>query len=386
MSIPQVKSLDQLEQELSEKNNQTTDNTESVPIVDAELQEAANELDSIITTAIEVKKEEKSVFDEEVDTRTPIEKLLASVNINVSEIKFKRSDDPIEVFEEIEKRSMFNATYEIVALQSAYRASFRAMNLNTRIAARKISGTNYEQTLKLLKLIYEHLDTTTLGKVSFESWLQITAEDDINTIIFGIYGATYPKESEYAIGCPHCGSRNDIKISKERLIQVIDPKAYQLVSEIIGRNLPPKELIKNSCVNHIKRIILPESKDIIDLCTPTLDSMLKSLNKSIGNKAIEPEIYGILKYIDKMAIISHKALEHGKVEYIEVSSEDQQISRINKLSDADKKVLEKNIEEKLKDYEVKYRIPDMKCSKCTKDIKEVEIAMTEVLFTKLAQA
>lgn len=352
----------------------------------AEVQDELNSILSGSHPALTTNNDNPLNIEEEVDTRSDIEKLLSSINFDLSQVNIRKTENPIEVFEEIQKRNIYNATYEVIPLQSAYRVSFRGMNLNTRIAARKISGTNYEQTYKLLKMIYDHIESTNLGKITFDTWLKITAEDDVNTIIFGIYGATYPKESDYGIGCPHCSARNEIKISKEKLIQVFDQKSYKLVSDILTQNLPPVELVKRSCVNHVQRILLPDSKDLIDLGTPTLKDMLDALTKSNNNRSIEPELFGILKYINKFAMISHKALlEQKRIEYIEITSDDQQIQRLNNLTDADKKALEKAIEEKLKDFEVKYRVPDFKCIKCTKDVTDVDIGMSEVLFTKLAQ-
>lgn len=383
------RSLADLEAQFSEKPPvEISTEKEATPIV-VEETEAKNELNELLSgshPALNSTDNNPLNIQEETDTRSDIEKLLSNITFDLSQVNIRKTDNPIELFEEIQKRNIFNATYEVIPLQSAYRVSFRGMNLNTRIAARKISGTNYEQTYKLLKMIYDHIESTNLGKITFDTWLKITAEDDVNTIIFGIYGATYPKESDYSIGCPHCGSRNEIKISKEKLIQVFDQKSYKLVAEILGQNLPPIELVKRSCVNHVQRILLPDSKDLIDLGTPTLKDMLDALTKSNNNRNVEPELFGILKYVNKFAVISHKALLERKViDYIEISSEEQQIERLNNLTDTDKKTLEKAIEEKLKDFEVKYRVPNFKCNKCTKDVVDVDIGMSEVLFTKLAQ-
>lgn len=384
------KSLADLEAELSAKEQPVIQSNQVDDGVDYS-KDDDTDIDSILAEVPVAQTPVVYTIPDRVESASEIKankvaNLLSQIgSINLSAVTFRKADTPLETFEQIEN-VMMRPTHEVIALQSGYRASIKPLNADSKLKVRKISGTFYEQNKKLLNVIYNHIHDSSLGSISFENWLKVTAEDDLPTLIYGMYCATYPKDSDYTITCPHCNAKNETKVSKERLIEVKDPKAYTLVGNIISRKLTPMELIKESCVNHTTRIMLPESKTIMDLNTPTLEGMLTSLLKSHTNKSVEGEIYGYLKYVSKIAIISLPDLERGKVVYTEIEDETQRVNIIANLSDDDQKELNKNINEKLKEYEVVYRLPNINCANCSKPITDIEIAMSEILFKKLAEA
>jgi hypothetical protein len=210
-----IQTLDELEAELGNNSEDTV---------------TENKVETIINTQQVETKPKNTTFD-------------------LKSIKIKRFDNPLDTFENIKELTL-KPTFDVIALQSAYRLSFKSLNNDSIIKIRKVSGTAYETNRKMLLHIFNHIESMSIGKLTFDSWLKITSEKDFDTLVYGLYCATYPKEADYKINCPHCNKENTVKMSKESLIEVKDPKVFDVVRSIVDRKLSPSELIKHSSLNY----------------------------------------------------------------------------------------------------------------------------------------
>jgi hypothetical protein len=313
--------------------------------------------------------------------------LLSNLTFDLTKINIRKDGDPLKNFEEL-KNLMIRPTFEIIAMQSAYRASMVSLNTDEMIKIRKISGTNYEINRKILSAVYNHIHESTLGKITFEDWCKTTAEEDWETLTYGLYCATYPNESDYNIACPKCGKVHTVKIGKEHLVTVRDNKVFNLVKDIISRKLSPKELLLHSTVNHTTRIVLPTSKIIIDLSTPTLHDMLMSISNTETFKKYEPETFGYLKNISGVYFLNISEYKRsGTVEFLAANTIEEKLQIINNLIPSDRKHLGDAINEKLNEYKIEYRLPNIECTNpdCRNKIDNIVVDMSEVLFKKLAE-
>ena len=317
--------------------------------------------------------------------KAKIEGLLSNLKIDVGNIRVVKSDNPLHVHNDI-NALFIRPTFEVIALQSGYRASFTSLNNNEIINARKINGTEYEQNLKLFKIIFDHISTTSIGKLKFEEFLKNTSENDFTTLVYGLYCATYPKESDYTVKCPKCKADNTAKVSKYSLIEVPNEETIKYVQSIISKNLPPEEALKYSILNIKEKFILEESKTLIEISTPSLYDTINSLSKPSKFRNIEAETFGYLKYITQIAIPNLAALSRGYLEFIEVDQDDQKLDVFIKLSSADKSQLEKMIADKINKYNVNYRLPDITCGSCATEIKKIDIDLLEMLFKNIVGA
>jgi hypothetical protein len=370
-----------IEEEIIEKfsiDEDSNDTIEEEVIDEPNEEDALNEL-----SKLEQLTKSGYVKDKKLNSLSEVDKMLSSINVDLTNIKIVDDSDIFKTFDNLDKITV-KPTFEVVALQSGYRASFKSLNNNGMIRARKISGTEYEQTMKLLKLIHEHIETTSVGSVPFKEWLRLTSEPDFETLAYGLYCATYNKETDYMITCPKCNRTNTVKVSKEALLEVKDPKAYEYIQTLLSRKLTPQQLLKESVLNTKDRIILPESKCIIDISLPSLQDNLESLSKPANYPNVEPEIFGYMKYIDKFMIIDLEALRQGTVQYIHLTRLEDILKVIISLSKADRLVLEEKLTVKRNTYRIEYKIPEFNCTGCGHTISSLPVSSIEILFQSIA--
>ena len=368
-----LKSLDDLENEINEITEASV-NIDEVTIPNTTVPESNS------TPSQEV-KEAIPVVAEEVKEK----KTLKNVVFDLANIRIRRSDNPLETFESIKELTL-KPIYEVIALQSAYRIAFSSLNNDEMIKIRKVSGTSYETNRKILLHIYNKIDNMSIGKIDFSGWTKITSEQDFETLVYGLYCATYPKESDYRIQCPHCNEVNTVKMSKESLIEVKDPKVFEVVRSIIERKLTPQELIKESSLNYCNRTVLTDSRVIIDLINPTLHDMLETFNVLQNYKNYEPELFGFLKHIRNILIPNVQLFNKtGEIEYFSLENTDDKLNIIKNLSPEDMKELTKAIENKINEYKIEYKLKDTNCVKCSKLIKNISVDMADVLFRRLGE-
>lgn len=378
----QFSSLDDLEANIN-KTEETTVPDQQEPTVE----EAQAELDRVIgmvETATEQANQNQAQSVVEEEKQSDISNLLQSIKIDLNNVSIVKETNPLASFKELD--AIFTKpTFEVIALQSGYRSSFRALNNNDLLKIQKISGTEYEQNIKLLNIIFDHAENLSTGKIDFKQFLSVTAEADWDTLIYGIFCATYPKDTDYTIVCPHCAYKNKIKVGKHNLFAPTHTEEVaKYINDVVNRNYSAKDLIQFSMVNTKQRLILDNTKVLIDLVTPTIADYLTSLSRARNYPNIEQEIFGYIKHIGNIAIPNISALRQGKVEFIGLDNLDDKIKVIVDLPDSDKAQLETAISEKMMKYNVDYKIPDIKCQECSGEIKDIRVDVSDLLFKRIA--
>jgi hypothetical protein len=321
-----------------------------------------------------------------------VKSILSNVTVDIDAVQPIRSDNPLSVQQQLQVISTIDASpsFPVIALKSGYRVSFKALNNNEKIAVRNFRGTPYDQTVKLLKLVYSKIAESSVGTFSFNDFLRVTADEDYETLLYGIYYPTFPAATEYTIQCPHCQSRNNVKLLPDTLIEVVDQdKAGTYVADVLQGVNRGKDFLANSMVAKTKRIILPKSRIIIELLTPTLQRMLDNMTLTTKfNGKFEEEIIVLNKYIKSVMIPNVEAFNRGVAEYFEVSDIHQILPLIAGLDADDLKVLNKGISDRIRQYRVQYRIPAFTCASdnCKKPIENIDVDITSLLFFAIAAA
>lgn len=274
-------------------------------------------------------------------------------------------------------------SFPVIALKSGYRADFGALNNNEKITVRNINGSILDQTTKLLRLVHSKVLNTSVGGLKFEDFLNITAEDDFDTLLYGIYYATFPTETEYSVTCPHCERENKVKLCPDHLIEVIDQeRAGKYVNEVLNNYGRGREFLENSLVAKPNRIVLPESKIVVELITPTLRRMLDNLRLAETLKQYQGEIVTTTKYIGKMFIPNIEAMMHGNTSYFPMANTNEIVGIVNGLSGDDFQFLRKALSARYRQYRVEYRIPNFNCAhgNCSKEIANIDMDLTRMIF------
>jgi hypothetical protein len=321
-----------------------------------------------------------------------IRNILNNVSVDVDAIVPVKADNPLPIQQQLQIINTIDASpsFPVIALKSGYRLSFKALNNNDKIAVRNFRGTPYDQTIKLLKLVFSKIAETSVGSMKFADFLNVTADEDYETLLYGIYYPTFPQATEYTVQCPHCAAKNNVKLLPDTLIEVVDQeKAGTYVADVLQGVNRGREFLSNSMVAKTKRIILPDSRIVIELLTPTLQRMLDnmSLTQKFAGK-FEDEIIVLHKYIKQIMVPDVEAFSRGQVRYYEVSDIHQILPSIANLSAGDLKVLNKAISDRIRQYRVQYRIPAFNCAgdTCKKLIENIDVDITSLLFFAIAEA
>lgn len=374
----EVKSMSELDEILKQSGH---DQSATQPVTLPEVAQVAQE--PVVTIKPEVVEIPPEIIAEK--KAVSLQNILANMTIDVGNVKIVRANNPLGIQQELDNLFL-KPSYEVIALQSGYRAALQPMNNIDMIRVRKFTGTEKEQNLKLFALVFNHIVNSGLGKIKFEEWLKITSEADFPTFVYGIYCATFPEKSEYNVTCPHCGKDNATAIGKEYLVQVNDQSTGPYITDILSQNYSPSELVKHSVVNMKERHVLPSSKVVVDIVTPTLSDYIRTLQRTEAFKGIEREVFAYLNNIGDMFIPHLQAFSEGRAEFIQLETIEEKARVIADMPPEDKKALEGFIKEKADKYRVDYKLPDFNCGSCNEEIKNIVVDMADVLFQSMARA
>jgi hypothetical protein len=280
-----------------------------------------------------------------------------------------------------------HVTSPVIALKSGYRAFMSALTNNEKIAVRNISGSVYEQTSKLVNLVYSKVAETSYGsKMSYEEFLRFTAEDDFQTLAFGIYEATFPNKTEYSFRCPHCSTPLKVPLFPKDIIQVVDYKRGQTyVAELLSNYEKGAAFMQESLLNKRIRIQLPDSMFIIELKINSMAEYLEALRfiDSYKGKSTT-EMLHVARHIQKMYVPDIAQLESGNIVFIEITDRGQILTELDRLSGDDMKSINKGITGMNNMFRVDYRLPKIKAcpgKECGKPVDNVGVDIIQILFT-----
>lgn len=304
--------------------------------------------------------------------------------------------DQIDIIEksEIEKSENFQfilngkPTYQVVASQSCYSAFVEPLKMSDINAITNSTMDAYQSRLKLYQTIWGRINTTSLGKLNFQDWLKITSFFDINTIMYGLYMQTFPGNTEFQVRCKHCEKSVEIKINNDTLISAKDDNIFKRMEEIRNSITTPDEALEHSLLSVYKRIILPDSKIIIELQTPSLKNHLELL-ASVDPKKIEDyqDYLTSMLFIKNAFMLDVKETKRtGVAKYFVLDSRGDKFNMLRNLSVTDMRKLSNEMYDNVNKYAVDYKIRSFKCSNCGKEVGDIPIDVEELLFQQILQA
>ena len=373
----------EVKQPVEKKKNATT----KTKLVDLELSDAEKAKQKMLATFGTVGTDE--VPDTQVlQTEVNLEDLLAGLTIDVSKIEIADAPSTSAIND---KSIVINGrpTFEAVCNQSGYTAYVHSLKYSDLSSLENSVGGFYAGRQRLYKTIYDKLNTTSIGKVSFEDFLKMTSLYDVPSLLYGIYCQTFKTEVEFTVSCPHCKQEMQVKVANKALMTIKNKEIYDNVQKILGKLSTPEEVIAQALVNNRTKLVLPTSKMIFEFKIPTLYKYLDTIG------SIKPEdfdkmedILGMMVFVDKIFKLDVAALvKTKKVVYYEVKEKEEIAKIISNLELEDSTEVTKLISAETEKYAISYAIKGLKCRqpKCKKAIGDIPVDMEELTFFRIKQ-
>ena len=240
-------------------------------------------------------------------------------------------------------------------------------------------------------LIHSKVESTSIGKMNFNTFLNNVASLEYDILVYGILCATFPDEDTFPLTCPMCKSSIEHKYEMRSLLRAeeMSDKLAELVKYTADSSYTEemaKKCFDESLLNTEKSIQLPDSEFI---CT-------------IGVQNAYSFIYDSVNAIDKLdekynqATIIASAVsrifvpnpDDGGATYLEVEDTEDKIKLIYSLNAKDISILSTKIGEITEGLEFKFGLMDINCpnKKCEHHVNSVEVELDTILFHKYQQA
>lgn len=311
---------------------------------------------------------------------------LKNMKFDLSQITMVEAS-PIEEVNNFEFVLNNKSKTQIVANQSNYIAYMESLNYNEISALTNSTLDDFASQVLLAQTIHSKINTTSVGKLSYEQWIAITSHYDIDSFLYGIYIQTFPGDTKFNITCGHCKDNIEAVVNNDTLISGKNESTYANLQELLNNHNNAKDLINKALVNSTQRVLLPDSKIIVDIKLPTIKKHLDlvgSVNKNVKDKT--SHILSLMIFLEKMLMVDvKKSMQSGTPCYYEVKEREKIARVISQLSFDDAKAFSKAIEDMVEKYAVEYKIKSFKCPKCHEELGEIPVDMETLLFYQILQ-
>ena len=277
------------------------------------------------------------------------------------------------------KRAMFGnkAAFQIVAAQSGYMAKVLPLVHKDTVNLLYTNVDQYQYKKMVYQTVWEKIYETSVGKMDFNTWLQRTSAEDLETFMYGIYCATFQNEGTFSFSCTNCGETSDFVVNNRNLIKVADSKKMQSLIEDIAKNaIDEKTMEEFSIVGKTEAFELPDSKIIVEFRTPSLADIL-SILKNVPEETLARKQQNLIaaSYTKRILIPAEKG------GYIEITDKERLLKMLDGLTIDDSREMQNTILERVNENRITYSIKNIKCPHCGEVVKELPIVVEDILFS-----
>lgn len=297
--------------------------------------------------------------------------------------KLKKKDD----FNKIINRVTNITSTNIVLPASGYTASIKGCSAYELISLIQENKNALINAQDKWSLIYNKLESTSIGKMSFDEFMHNTASIDYNTFIYGLLCSTYPDDDKLPITCPKCKKEFDHLYSTRSLIRVekMDEELQDTIMKIVDNSVTEataKEVHSEAPISNIKTIKLPASGIIAEVY---VQSAYDLINKSIkGLQENKDSKYNNAAVLSTF-IRSFYVPDETDDSYFVVDDANDILQTLYSLSEVDVLVI-RNIGDKLVEHTtVEYGLMDITCPHCNHYMPTLDLELENILFYRYRQ-
>lgn len=310
--------------------------------------------------------------------------IIQNMNFDINNVELSDS------LNSLEKRNNFNIifssrpAFQVKLAQSCYTVFMESLTLPEIEGYVNSTMDTYNTKRRLYELIYSKIQRTSIGKISFDNFLDITSFLDLNSLMYGIYMQTFPGKLSLTLTCGSCKQKFKADIPNDSIIYSKDENIFERYNQI-SECKTIQEVSAGSLLNYNERIILDQCKAYIDLRIPSLrehlDLML-SINEDRLNE-ISSSVSRMLFISDIKILNVPESIAKGKPIHYSETDLGNKIDFIGRLSIPDAEQLGDAMEEKINKYSVDFAIQSFDCPHCKKALGNIPLDIEEVLFQKM---
>jgi hypothetical protein len=281
---------------------------------------------------------------------------------------------------------------QVVAVQSGYTVFVKSMSSSElRTFARRMGNEDtYAFEMAMCKAIHSKLTDFSIGELSFEKWMNVTAYPDLQTLFFGLYMAIYPTQRHYNIVCNYCDERIYIPINHDSLIMVPPGSIYQeQIKTILYGTSDPKELVAQSQRFTPIDVYFDNNIRFFRVRTPSIIEFLENAYHHKRDAAIDanPEDAFLTGYIRGYGVLDIELFNKtGEVTYLfdtRPTSIDYALSQMNV---EDKSNFRRDVFNYVNRYSVGYQVPRLLCPHCKRVMQQRDLNMRSLFLAIRAQS
>ncbi len=315
-------------------------------------------------------------------------KLLANITVDLNSINIVEGPAKLNLLKSREELLGASKVMQVVCCQSAYSAEVSALRNQEIQNINNMNVDTYTFKRKLYHALWNHIENTSVGKMDFDTWMRVTSIFDVETLLYGAYSMTFPHENKYPLQCPvnDCQRKFDAIINNNSLVETRGQNdIFAKISEVVSNIDNAAELIGQSHVHTTKRIMLPESKIIVDVHIPSVHDYLEgSLLKFRNNEQYaeeNAESLGLAMFVKQFLIPDIETLRNtGQLQYMALTDRDVFADTIANLPIQDAQYIPDGVDEMADKLQITYSIKGIKCPQCGYEFKPIPMNMESLLF------
>ena len=256
-----------------------------------------------------------------------------------------------------------------------------------------ITGDNVSVMTLVSKwtLIHSKIESTSIGKMDFNTFLNNVASMEYDILVYGILCATFPDEDVFPLTCPMCKSEIEHKYDIRSLLRAeeMSDKLKEKFKEVADASYTEemaKECFNNSVLNTEKTIKLPDSEFICTLGVQNAYSFIyDSVNAIDKLDAKYNQATIICSAIPRIYVPNPD--DDGET-YLEIDDTEDKIKLVYSLNAKDISILSNKIGELSDGLQFTFGLMDINCPnmKCKHHVNSIEVELDTILFHKYQQA
>jgi len=359
--------------------------------------------EEIIEDNVVVEEKNNEEINEEIEnTNDEMEEALKEFDsildkINLESIECINSEKVEKISTNISKALTDLTPFkQVPCLQSGILARMRGATLEELdlIAETDADAVTIQETL--YKILHRLMVDSSVGKLTFDEFLDQVSFGDLDTLVYGIYCQTIKKGTKVNVRCYNflrdsenpkskgkiCGHQNNFHQDNESLICINDDEIYsEIRKHLFEYTKEAKEIQKEAPLFKIKRIPIKKGRIIFEVGLMSLRDHLSFLKILASDKNIKKRIASCVAYTKSIYVLNEeKSLERKSPIFDKITKKDAIINIIKQIPTEEGLDLYKEIEELADKYIIRYAIPKFNCQKCGNPIENVSVELQEWLF------